>query len=238
MNPIRLLLLATACIGLAAPLRAQPPGSGQAAADDGRSAIGPPPVSPDALASRSRANLASYLSDDDYPVEAIRAREEGTVSFRLEVGADGSVTGCSITESSGSATLDATTCALLSSRARFRPARDAAGLPVPDSVSARTRWVLPPPDPLADSLAGALDNLEYPPAALRNNEQGRVTFVLEVSAEGTVTACQVTDSSGSAVLDAWTCAALRRVRLAPWLDESGRPAAHIIAESMDWRLSE
>jgi protein TonB len=92
---------------------------------------------------RAKANLASYVSDADYPASAMRGGAEGTTHFTLNVGADGRVTGCTVTASSGSSALDAATCKIMRSRARFQPARDADGRPTTDSVSNRIRWVLP-----------------------------------------------------------------------------------------------
>src|SRR5688500_19922349 len=66
---------------------------------------------------RARANLGSLVSSDDYPASALRAREEGVTGFRLEIGPNGRVSGCTITQSSGSAALDSATCRLLTSRA-------------------------------------------------------------------------------------------------------------------------
>ena len=60
-----------------------------------------------------------------------RAGAQGTAGFRLVIGADGAVTGCTITRSSGDAALDAATCAILLGRARYEPARDAAGRAMP-----------------------------------------------------------------------------------------------------------
>ena len=87
-------------------------------------------------------NLATYLSDFDYPVEARQRREQGTVSFRLTIGPDGRPTECVVTQSSGSAILDETTCRLMRERPRFTPARDRNGNPVSDTVEARIRWRL------------------------------------------------------------------------------------------------
>ena len=102
-----------------------------------------PPAPPMAVRpepARARANLASLISNEDYPAEALRNEQEGTVSFRLNVGPDGTVKNCTITRSSGHAALDSTTCRVLTERALFTPARDSLGRPTYDSVSARIVW--------------------------------------------------------------------------------------------------
>jgi protein TonB len=104
----------------------------------------PPPPPPQKLQpARAKANLSSYVSDADYPTSAIRAEEQGTTRFRLTVGPDGRVTGCTVTGSSGSSALDSATCRLMKSRARFTPARDSSGNPTSDTVSNAIRWILP-----------------------------------------------------------------------------------------------
>ena len=92
---------------------------------------------------RARANLASYVSNADYPDAAIRSEEQGTTRFRLLVGPDGRVTDCAVTGSSGSSSLDTATCRLMKSRARSSPARDSSGNATTDSVASAIRWVLP-----------------------------------------------------------------------------------------------
>lgn len=103
----------------------------------------PPPPKPQIKPARARANLASYVSNADYPSSAIRAEESGTTGFRLTVGPDGRVTDCSITSSSGSSALDDATCRIMRRRARFTPATDGNGRPTTDTVTQRIRWVLP-----------------------------------------------------------------------------------------------
>jgi TonB family protein len=98
-----------------------------------------PPVEP----ARARANLASYISNGDYPLSSVKAGEEGTVRFRLDIGPDGRVTNCQVSGSSGSTTLDSTTCRLMRSRARFTPARDRNGTPTGDVVSSVIIWRIP-----------------------------------------------------------------------------------------------
>jgi TonB family protein len=90
--------------------------------------------------------LAAYFSEDDYPAAALRAHEAGTTAFRLTIAPDGRVSDCAITASSGSSSLDSTSCRLLTARARFEPARDRKGRPTTDSVIGRLTWQFPQDD--------------------------------------------------------------------------------------------
>ena len=83
------------------------------------------------------------FSDDDYPAGALRAREQGRVVYRVTIGPEGRVSGCDVRISSGSPALDAATCRIVRSRARFTPARDSAGRPVPDRRDGDVLWRLP-----------------------------------------------------------------------------------------------
>lgn len=103
----------------------------------------PPPAPKKVEPARARANLASYVSDEDYPSAAVRNEEQGTTRFRLAVGPDGRVADCTVTSSSGSSALDSATCRLMRQRAKFIPARDSDGRPTGDSVASSIRWVLP-----------------------------------------------------------------------------------------------
>ena len=107
-------------------------------------AIHPPESLPPVEPARPRAALASYVSDADYPPSALHGRQEGTVAFVLGVGADGRVTSCTVSASSGSTALDNATCSIMRRRARFTPARDANGNVVADTFSSRFAWTLPP----------------------------------------------------------------------------------------------
>lgn len=107
-----------------------------------------PPVPPRLVEfARLRHILNDYFGADDYPAAALRGREEGVVAFRLEVGPQGRVTRCTITGSSGSASLDVATCRILTARARFTPARNSSNEPTSDFFSSRVTWRLPPPLP-------------------------------------------------------------------------------------------
>lgn len=90
-----------------------------------------------------KGNPANWATTNDYPTRALREEREGTTSFRVTVGPDGRVTGCTITSSSGSSDLDDATCQNVTRRARFNPATDGEGQPTTGSYSNRVRWVIP-----------------------------------------------------------------------------------------------
>jgi TonB family protein len=100
---------------------------------------GPPPVA------KSLAPISpqSWITNDDYPVSALRWEREGSVGFVLHVSANGNVTDCSVIKSSGWSDLDTTTCDLLRSRARFDPARDRRGRRIPAQYKSRISWTIP-----------------------------------------------------------------------------------------------
>jgi protein TonB len=105
-------------------------------------------------------DVATWITADDYPAEAIRNDEEGIVTFRLSIDAIGAVTDCAVLSSSGSATLDTATCTLARKRARFRPARAPDGRPIPSDYTRHIVWRLPEvaPTPLtAFSTVATLD---------------------------------------------------------------------------------
>lgn len=84
--------------------------------------------------SKAKGDLRTLFSADDYPVSALSAGEEGTVEAQLAIDESGRVRDCTIVRSSGSVSLDKATRDIFWRRARFLPARDASGNPVPDRV--------------------------------------------------------------------------------------------------------
>lgn len=100
-----------------------------------------PSFSPKAATPRN--NPAGWVTTDDYRNNWIRQEMAGKARFRLEIAADGRVTGCTITTSSGHPELDAATCALVGKRAKFQPARGSGGEPVAGTYSNAIDWQLP-----------------------------------------------------------------------------------------------
>lgn len=102
-----------------------------------------PQPSFDPVAAKPRNDPARWLTDRDYRSSWARQDLTGTARFRLEIAASGKVTNCAITGSTGHAELDQATCALVTKRARFEPARGPNGEPVAGSYSSAVRWELP-----------------------------------------------------------------------------------------------
>jgi protein TonB len=82
----------------------------------------------------------AWVTYDDYPPEALRAHQEGTALFTLDIDVLGCPTRCTITRSTGFAILDDATCAMLLRRAQFKPAVDGDGKPIPATWSSKFRW--------------------------------------------------------------------------------------------------
>jgi TonB family protein len=100
------------------------------------SAVGTPP-----------RQVGGSISDADYPAAAIRANEQGTTTVAVTVGTQGEVESCVVVGKSGSASLDTASCALISQRFRYEPARDPRGQPVTVKVERRITWRLPEDGP-------------------------------------------------------------------------------------------
>jgi len=105
----------------------------------------PPPPPPPAprQAAKPPVHRSGTISNDDYPASAIRAEAQGNTTIRLSVSADGRVSACSVSGSSGNSALDSTACSLAQRRFRFAPAEDTSGNPVAGSVTRTIRWQLP-----------------------------------------------------------------------------------------------
>jgi protein TonB len=124
----------------AAPV--QGPGSGASEIGTGTGSGGQGDGTGGGMARRAQRERGA-LENGDYPLSALRAGIEGSVKVSFTVGADGRVSGCRVTRSSGHGGLDATTCRLIERRFRYRPARDGQGRAVPEIVSKTYDWLLP-----------------------------------------------------------------------------------------------
>lgn len=82
---------------------------------------------------------------------------------------------------------------------------------------------------------GRLKSSDIPESAWNAGIEGTVWVRYFVNVDGSVSGCQVTRSSGYALLDNTTCRLIeQRFRYKPSLDEDGAPVRSIIVEKHEW----
>lgn len=111
-------------------------------------------AAPQRIDPKPPSELATLFGPEAYPPLADTLREDGTVIAALAIDPQGAVTACRIATSSNSASLDAATCRIITTRKpNFVPARDAAGKAVAGTYDLKIRWTLPDaqPSPLASA---------------------------------------------------------------------------------------
>jgi len=80
---------------------------------------------------------------------------------------------------------------------------------------------------------------DYPSASWAAEEEGRVSYEVQVTPEGKPFNCVVTESSGSAALDSKTCDVVtERGTFEPALDDDGRPIEGRFDSAHNWRKRE
>lgn len=102
----------------------------------------PAPAPPKVNKSKAVRLSRGAPTNGDYPSSAIRNESSGTTRVRLTIGANGRVSACSVTGSSGDSALDSTTCSIFERRTRFDPALDADGNPTSATLNTSVKWEL------------------------------------------------------------------------------------------------
>jgi TonB family protein len=144
-------------------------------------------------------NEGRIFTNNDYPDDALRRGEYGIVSVRLQVTANGIVSECVITESSGFAALDNRTCAAMKARSKFEPAMDSQGNASAGVYRAATNWGLD--DHMPSTRVNLLLPVQKTPTTYRSPTETTVIF----GSDGRASACVVRKSSGSAEADNAAC---------------------------------
>jgi hypothetical protein len=174
----------------------------------------------------------------DYPAGVAPGPAARLTRVRYDLAADGAVSDCRIRRSSGEPRLDAESCAILTGRARLRPA--------PGAMRGEARFVwLPvepgePPNergaPLPLTAASWVSDADFPADALRRGETGVTVYEARVSAAGQPVGCTIFSSSGSASLDRRTCdIILARGRFIPSVDAAGAGTSGVHHGRIIWR---
>ncbi len=79
----------------------------------------------------------------------------------------------------------------------------------------------------------------YPIPLLRRNHEGKVTIQVMVTREGRAAECQILESSGDSIIDAWACKGTERyARFSPVTDKDGAATSGQWSESYTLRLGD
>ena len=95
----------------------------------------PPPPSQARGATPDNQRRWAARIQENYPSRAVRQEIEGTVRVSVTIDADGRVSGCRVTGSSGESILDEAACDGMQRYARFNPALNDAGNPTTGSYA-------------------------------------------------------------------------------------------------------
>ena len=87
-------------------------------------------------------DLVGLFNPDDYPGVALLKEQMGTVALVLLIDESGRVADCTVTQTSGVASLDAQSCAIIKERGKFKPAIGLDGKPAKSSWLQRITWRL------------------------------------------------------------------------------------------------
>ena len=104
--------------------------------------------------------LSGGIAPRDYPRRAVERRAQGTTYLRFTVLPDGRVRNCVVTRSSGHRDLDAATCPLLERNLRYRPARDATGRAIAETIRGQQDWELGPEPPVREIEGELIEEVE------------------------------------------------------------------------------
>lgn len=197
-----------------------------------------------AVAQNSPAReVTTWISEADYPLAALEKGEQGAVRFQLEVDAEGRPGNCTITESSGSATLDAATCKMMLERARFSPARDEQGQAVRDTFSSRVLWKLPTMVPGPNGYEMPLRSFESFPVELREGlfaqlagiQRTTATVRLDIDETGKLAGCHLLEPTGVSKVDELVCKRIRRMgSFKPAQTRDGQPKRASITKQVQF----
>jgi len=160
------------------------------------------PKGPLATPLKPKSPPGSWATNDDYPSEAIRKEQYGTLHFTLTIDATGRPDSCHITWTSGFAELDQYSCAIFLKRAKFYPARDGAGKPIRATFSSTFRWEIPGA-PKARDVPGI--DLVVEVAKLPTGYARPALTRVHFARSGKPDSCRVEASSGNAAIDKVAC---------------------------------
>lgn len=141
--------------------------------------------------------IVSTHTQPPYPDVATKLEEEGRTLVKVTIGPDGTPTDVIVENSSGSVRLDSAAAAYIKANWKWQPPLGPDCAPVKAQTQVMVSWALHDRPP-----AGAIRYTElnmapadYPPGAMDRKEQGFVTVVVTIPADGSAPNYSVTTPS-------------------------------------------
>jgi TonB family protein len=91
---------------------------------------------------RPSGSLRQAFTEDDYPMVAIRKDQGGSMQVAVLVDEKGKVADCTIIQTSGIASLDTQSCAIIKQRAQLKPAVGLDGKPAKGALLQKITWAI------------------------------------------------------------------------------------------------
>ena len=139
------------------------------------------------LVASEPVKFLTWWSSGDMPASAQRAGVSRIVMARVTVGPDGSIKDCSTEGMSGDPVLDAVTCAIITKRGKFDPARLVDGSPAYGVFRRSVTWVVGSPPPETDYPVDLDLTLNQMPLGVQSPAHANLVAALDEA--GHPTAC-------------------------------------------------
>ena len=193
-----------------------------------------------AMAAAIAAALPAKAEPRGNPTKWVRAADlpeigagAAVTTFDLALDDAGRAAGCAVVVPSGSDEVDAAVCTALVRRARFKPAKDRSGSPLPSVFRGRVAW-----QPNAGGPNRWLEDADLvvstPIISKEIKKLAEVVLVTDPS--GGVEDCVVAQSVGNEALERLACSAAKKPAVSPAVsDAQGRPVRGIRAFYVGFR---
>ncbi|WP_404479877.1 energy transducer TonB [Novosphingobium sp. BL-52-GroH] len=173
-----------------------------------------------ATAAEPIGDPGTWITSADYPSSEVQTGSAGATETVLLIDEKGEVKDCRVRLSSGSATLDATGCALLKVRGKFRPARDGTGARVATYKEQRIVWRRSPD---ADFRLPGVPSV--------------VSVAVDVDVDGVIQGCTLLEGPRASGPASDPCVPYPQGRKArPATDADGKPIAYRLIQTMSMKF--
>jgi len=97
---------------------------------------------PKLVREKPSGDLQKVFTSDDYPAIAVSKNQGGSIRVAILVDEKGKVADCTVIQTSGVASLDAQSCAIIQQRAQLKPAVGLDGKPAKGALIKTIRWAI------------------------------------------------------------------------------------------------